>query len=246
MGTFEPRIVAFLDVLGFKDLIDRAARDDNATPIIEALEKALTYVGADNKPSGDFQGQTKMFSDSVIMSGSPTLAGLNWVFWRCIVTQAMFVEYGLLLRGAITQGKHYQSEQLVFSEGVVNSYLLEQRVAKYPRVVVEPSIAKLAQQQGRSFPYPPPDDLILEDEDGVLFLDYFRYITDGPASRVDAVRFPERHREVVEEGARRFAKLPHVLEKYRWMAMYHNRKDDEDYIDIIPFIDVEGLFGTKP
>ena len=42
----------------------------------------------------------------------------------------------ILVRGAITLGDLYCKEDVIFGSGLSNSYLMEEKIAKYPRIII--------------------------------------------------------------------------------------------------------------
>ena len=107
---YTTRLVAFLDVLGFKDLIRQAADLAKAVDIVFHLEKSLLHARGSSA-----EVSVRMFSDCISMSSPPTPSGLEVLFWRCIVVQGLLLRHGYLLRGAITEGKHYESDPFLKS-----------------------------------------------------------------------------------------------------------------------------------
>ena len=94
---YDTRVVAFLDVLGFRNLI-RVAKDiARATDIICSLDRALQH---NRPPASRPLAPIKMFSDCISVSDSATPDGLDYVLWRCVVLQGLLLERGYLLRGA--------------------------------------------------------------------------------------------------------------------------------------------------
>lgn len=232
---YTTRLVAFLDILGFKDLIRQATDRTRAIDIVFHLEKSLLHArGSSSEVS------VRMFSDCISMSSPPTPSGLEGLFWRCIVVQGLLLRYGYLLRGAITEGHHYESDRMIFSEALVRSYQLE-KVAIYPRVIVAKQLAERAptEVQQVDAPWSPANTLLLQDRDGMFFLDYFRFMetlawidawrpepwesmdihhSEPPEGFVTPDEFLEIHRALIKAGQDANADDPRVFQKYAWMG----------------------------
>lgn len=230
---YDTKIVAFLDILGFKNLIRKATVAAQAKNIIYLLEQALMH----SKPREvTAEGTVRMFSDCISISSAPTLEGIGWILWRCIVIQGLLIQNGYLLRGAVTEGKHYESDNIIFSEALVNSYELE-KSAVYPRIIVETGVVTRARETNQTDQVcSPAKDLLLQDQDGMIFLDYFRFMevlsnihSTGPApwesEALTPSEFLERHQELIDEGLIECADRPHLLQKYYWMATFQKRND---------------------
>lgn len=136
--------VAFLDILGFKELAKSKNREDK--------KKIYTYFQLINNIINDLkQIDVKknigsiVISDSVILSvqtGSDQSENIKILRQLCIAVQKIqfqLAEMNLWLRGGISNGEAYFSskDSQVVGPAYVNAYLLEERVAVYPRVILD-------------------------------------------------------------------------------------------------------------
>lgn len=236
------RVVAFVDVLGFRRLVENTS-DEASVSAIFALENALYHVG--NHPHLTFE-ISKLFSDTMYFSAPVHWAGINWTIGKSIVAQGLFIAQGLLLRGGLSTGRHYESAKVLFSDALVRSYDLERLEARYPRILVHNDLWQLAHSYRRGDPYEPtnpsdpdfvaprPNEMMLEDSDGRHFLDYFRFLDFEP-------EFGAIHEQAIRSGAEAYRDNPKVLSMYRWMANYHNRSDRYGWSDSSR-IEVDDLF----
>ena len=97
--TLHEQIVIFLDILGFKQLVLEASKDDSKAA---ALDKALTKIDELNL-DGVIGGTVNIviFSDSIIISFDPDLVILQQVIDRlCMAVWDLMVE-GIFMRGGI-------------------------------------------------------------------------------------------------------------------------------------------------
>ncbi|MDD2462509.1 MAG: hypothetical protein PHI97_00770 [Desulfobulbus sp.] len=136
--------VAFLDILGFKELAKSKNREDK--------KKIYTYFQLINSIINDLkQIDVKknigsiVISDSVILSvqaGFDQSENIKILRQLCIAVQKIqfqLAEINLWLRGGISSGEAYFSskDSQVVGPAYVNAYLLEERVAVYPRVILD-------------------------------------------------------------------------------------------------------------
>jgi len=110
--TYEDRIVCFLDVLGFKELVNATVRPDSSVDEakVAAIAKALNTIrramDVDN-PTKLVDGmQVTQFSDSIAFSfpaneNTAVFHALLQIVW----VQLELVDHGILVRGAIKCGK---------------------------------------------------------------------------------------------------------------------------------------------
>lgn len=134
--------VLFLDILGYKNFIHRAANGPSSSSgslaqlysaFSEAKERYSNIAGYD----------VKQFSDSVILSAPFDLAQADNFLREVAVTQRLMLKYGILTRGGVAVGKHFHENDFVASQAVIDAYEIEQSVAKFPRVVVTDNFLSL-------------------------------------------------------------------------------------------------------
>ena len=138
--------------------------------------------------------------------------------------QANLAADGFLLRGAITEGQHYQDKEIVFGEALLEAVDLDKAGAP-PRLVIGSSVEPLISQHLKWYYGPPAPHYyhLLEDlYDGRLFVNYlgvaFENFPDGPIN----YKLLKEHRQVVIRGLQEYESVPNVHEKYKWTAIYHN------------------------
>ena len=108
------------------------------------------------------------FSDSIIISrpfsNDCQEAGEFLKFVAAI--QSSFLANGVLLRGGVAVGHHFQDDKILYSKGLIDAYRLESERADGPRVLVSRDLIDLIDPDQEA------DLQILIDEDGESFVDY--------------------------------------------------------------------------
>lgn len=153
--------IAFLDVLGFKDLIQ--TEDFNRVLDIfkhiaapEDLETALHKAVDDNDESDEgkrFKAyntalhrlQIYAMSDSIVVSSEAEKDyALDALIDAVILLQNELycLEKPVLLRGAIAKGEYYCNENIAFGSGMVDAYLYQEHYSRYPRVIISKDLAQ--------------------------------------------------------------------------------------------------------
>lgn len=134
--------VAYLDILGSKNIICTDDKNEHLNKISMIFEDAL--------------GESKMFSENIfvkifsdnILLALPTdddsrkqnitnIIGLV----RNIIYEA--ADYGYLIRGAITEGDFFHNDIIVYGKALVEAVEMEEKYAIYPRVIVQKETAVL-------------------------------------------------------------------------------------------------------
>lgn len=196
--TYEKRIVAFIDILGFKSLINGTEKPDNQNEI-ENITGAfdLIHKVLEKHYSEDQIKEIKYstFSDCIVFSfPSFQTDALFFAFLPFIWLQADLVSnHNIFLRGAITIGDIYHDEKKVFGPAMVKAYELESKVAKYPRIILDPEIktayddclVKLEEEGDFDKIYDLKNELngvfsknglLSKDSDGYYYIDYIEGI----------------------------------------------------------------------
>jgi hypothetical protein len=187
--NYENRVIFYIDILGFKELIKKTVRDNN--DIDQAIEDLVsTYniirnvweldqVKKNEKiAKGSSLGkQITIFSDSIVVSFLAQNSAMVFQTLKELKIIIVFLAYrGVLCRGAVSIGKLIHNDKYLFGPALVSAYLMETQAALYPRVVIDSNVMKSV-YENISFdptPYSTLDDhLTTFDFDNMLYVDYF-------------------------------------------------------------------------
>lgn len=135
--------IAFLDMLGFKKLVN----DNSCNDIIEIFDtfnhKPIRdeYLGDDSVITKSTVDNLKMkvMSDSICLwIDAKVPDALMCIIMACIMLQfkLLYRSTPIFLRGAIVQGKIYANKDIIFGPGLTGAYLMEENNAKYPRIIL--------------------------------------------------------------------------------------------------------------
>lgn len=132
--------IAVIDILGFKN----AVKVRSCEEIYSYYEEINTWYVVNNEltqtPIID-EGtlHMKVASDTILLyidvKERNSLAGL---IATCNYLQVRLLRQAIpiLSRGAIVKGKLFAEKDIYFGKGIVDAYLLEENVAKYPRIIL--------------------------------------------------------------------------------------------------------------
>lgn len=142
---FENRAVAFIDVLGFKALVNEAVESEQAkqqlVDLVALLEAAIPRLndGVDAAVPRKLIPRHLYISDCIILSAPLTDSERSWyngvsiVVMRAIQLSHFFLNKGYLIRGGISAGKVWHTESNIIGPAYQEAYLLEAG-GKEPRV----------------------------------------------------------------------------------------------------------------
>lgn len=153
---YDNRIVAFLDILGFRHLILQHA--DNAgwaSDIFRKVQKA-EYQLANQRHFV----QISHFSDCICLSVPSSNESFLYLSSVISGIATHFLHMGYPLRGGITEGLLYHSDGIVVGPALVKAYELENEIALYPRIIFNPEM-----------PISQITDWVIVDDDEVKYLD---------------------------------------------------------------------------
>jgi len=183
----EPRIICFMDILGFSELINEYESDLTSTllqDIQESFALAKTQLlenqdyGLNSESIKHLKYQT--FSDNICISipyfdnEEDFLVNFNLLSIYIRGFQLIMMTKGIFMRGGISTGSYYADENIIFSKGLVNAYYLESKKAIYPRVIIDNSILqKLLNYSKERIQYYGIDKTIVIDWENSGFLNPF-------------------------------------------------------------------------
>lgn len=219
--AYERRLILFIDFLGFKEVVHATERDPAA---LARLLAALDDIGRLGEADVFGSQRVTQFSDSVVMSYRVTeQSGVFWMINAIALTIISLAERGFLLRGAVTIGDLHHTRQHVVGPAMVRAYEMESREARYPRVIVDPAVLSLARRHRQENHSPDEEEeyvrsFIVEDADGLLFIDYVSWNAVVAVTGADDDGYPDYVATL--SGLLRTG-LTHedlrVVEKYVWL-----------------------------
>lgn len=229
---YEKRIVAFLDILGFKNVIENETTKKESqefeivkyTNLIEILEDDFcigqnkTLKQIKRKDTYFKNTQVTLFSDSVVIS---KLYDENSIDNQldCLLRDLYNVIYnsyalGFSIRGGIACGDMIHTDKYMFGPAFNKAYSLEQK-AIYPRVIIEDEFAHLLyntinnQRLLRFIP---------EDYDGYYYLDPFFGLTKRFKDKNSINYFICNARIIIDKGLSNTN--PDIVHKYLWLQKH--------------------------
>jgi hypothetical protein len=229
-------VVAFLDVLGWSDLVERSVRDEalrNSMAVsIAAVNRVLGFAGG-RPPDDSGWPVIGQFSDSIIVSRrltGPTGPAQRDAF--DIALNAIcknMLEKGFFLRGGVTEGLMYHYGAVAFGPALTRAASLE-KAAVFPRVLIdegdcEPSVSIPIRKFGDNQPF--FDILaVLRDprmpkgpDDNQIQAEYLQFVR--PHFLFDLTPFREGH-----------ANAQRIFKKHEWFRGYFN--------------EIAAAFGVEP
>lgn len=243
MAKYKNYVIFFLDILGFKEIID-----NNRITVDEMLNKFdkaeyhLDYTKWINKRKNDEQRWIEnevinylQVSDSIILSFPiETPSGLFYSILDVMRLQANFAAlHGIFLRGACTYGKLYHRDTTIFGPAM-NKVVSMEKVAKYPRVIIPNKVITECSKYSSNFHYTNIDEkndiihCLKMDSDGYYYIDYISYDTFGyeTDSNEEWADYITRLKKRIQDGL--YEQV--ALDKYMWLKEKYNNAITDNII----------------
>ena len=147
----EPRLICFIDILGFSELVAIYESDITSTFLQDIQDSfSLSKEFIFNQKIG---GQDVLkhlnyqtFSDNICVSIPffdnihDFLTNFNILITYIRGFQFFMMSKGFFTRGGISMGSYYADNNIIFSKGLIRAYYLESKKAIYPRCLIDKEI----------------------------------------------------------------------------------------------------------
>ncbi len=235
-------VVAFVDILGYQELIRDAHRNGTAQLLLTRLHQGLAeasrhlyeldengkpFFPPDDWPYKD-RFKIRTFTDNIVI-GYPIFddaeSELAAIFSKLADFQLVMVNRGFFIRGAIAIGDLYIDDLTVFGQGLLDAYDGESKQARDPRVVLTKSAEEAVMKHLDYYANPshsPQARDLFKDADGQFFLNYLDSILIAEVEHGPYFDILENHKYAVEAKLQEHRDQPTYWAKYAWSANYHN------------------------
>lgn len=238
---YENRYVLFLDILGFKKLIKDTETDLNQSKVND-LYYALSIIQKFSLGEPFIPRNTTQFSDSIVISfNDDNKLELIYLFDEIIGLLMEMIGKKIIFRGAISYGKFFHDNKILFGPALVEAYETETKAAIYPRVILDKSIIRIFKETetiNNRFPLNYIDQFLKVDFDDNYYIDYFEYPLTKTGNLKEYIEYMEQLRMLIhtENGN---AKTTDIKIKYGWMKNKFN-----DALKKTSKKDLNKLFGN--
>lgn len=172
---YKERLIAFLDILGFKRIIEKTESDivefKKLIEVLYAIKNSFNQINSTDENPTDIH--ISMFSDSIIISASLTCKADIFVS-LLLKTNVWLLERGYFVRGGVDYGNIYHKNEIVFGPAFVKAYELE-KLADYPRIILSENARKKLhhEKNGNTTSVSMSHIYFKKDCDGLYYVDYF-------------------------------------------------------------------------
>lgn len=126
--------VAYLDILGYKELLDADVHAGTQT-----FKDRMTRAFRTFEDINTSRYHYKAISDSIFITCTDRAAAKEFL---CVVRDIYisFLTEGLMIRGGVSFGQHFENPSITYSPVLTKAYLLESEIAEFPRIMVDSNL----------------------------------------------------------------------------------------------------------
>lgn len=235
METYQKCIIAFLDILGFKNIINTKAFDEIKNIFLSIIpqEELMIALGrvADYKDENLLrynatlrETRVHVMSDSIVIAapvGAPEALTVVIDVCNVIQEQLYSLDTPIFLRGAIAEGDFYLDKHLIFGKGLVDAYIAQENYAIYPRIILSDNLVA-----GREISVDGQESLP-KDDDGYYYINTLeRYIDCESLQELAANQQYQKMKACIDAELSGYADK-RVREKYLWLRKELGRIEQE-------------------
>lgn len=231
--NYEDRYCAFIDILGFRNLVKGLNRASDAVALRDVLRKihAPTSVPTISWEV-DFRAQS--ISDAIALSTTTLDSGLYRILEAIEKLAVDLLRAGYFIRGGLVRGPLYHDGSMVFGDGLVRAYEFETTIARYPRVIISKEVIEDIASMGVGlFPEEKErfDAFIQQADDGPYYVHVLRTVA-AEIHRVQIENLNKRPedqtqlteyahmQDMIQQRLDESSYEPHHFEKVQWFAKY--------------------------
>ncbi|MBR2277898.1 MAG: hypothetical protein IJ872_01665 [Eubacterium sp.] len=207
--------IVYIDILGIRNKIVNDAIGDSISIMKRVIQEAEQYSNVDITPIVQHsKPKYKVFSDNIIFAIDLDYEDNDYILLGIVANfiEKVMTECGWLCRGAFTYGDLYIDDDFVWGPGLVKSYELENSIAIYPRIIIDPEcksalIDRIEGAEGLIFQ---------KDEDGMYYLDILSYIVGDNDKDLTIQKYRELCYKLIEECKTNTK----IMQKINWFLNY--------------------------
>lgn len=219
---YKDRYVAFLDILGFSQLTEKADQHPNWRAW---LRDCITALKSTLPAKADHAGfRFVQFSDSIVISADRTPDGLRTVLTAVQMLYRNMLSRGILLRGGIAAGNFHHDDHLMFGPALIRAYAFEQNgapphVALHSAVIEDLKPSLISSDATYWFATDPWDSTPMLHV--LVDFEFYDGLPREGGEELDRLAFFLARQ--IESNASDLSLAPSARSKWRWLQHYWNK-----------------------
>lgn len=139
--------ILYLDILGYQNKMN-LIKDDYVEKI-KYLNQIANIVNECYSLESIYNLKVKIFSDNIVIAikklkdNKRNNENIKYLCRMAAIIQDVFLRaYKVIFRGSIVEGELYIDDKFIFGQGIIDAYLLEEKSAIFPRILLSNEICK--------------------------------------------------------------------------------------------------------
>lgn len=239
-------LIAYFDILGYTNTVKNISNEEEKK-FLDLINKCVetVYEAFVKKEYEDSQIRFSVhsFSDNFLIS-MPLSPCYEYGLYCCLMFRllrevqiGLISEFQIFVRGAVVIDELYVSEKFIYGKGLIKAYELENTIAIYPRIIIDPLVVLIHEEYLKKIYYQEertvgkqvkassleicidPDN-IKKDFDGLFFINYLSMTFTFRGDPY--IRF-NNHKIAVVTKLTYSGENIKILQKFLWCQNYHNK-----------------------
>jgi hypothetical protein len=227
---YQKAVVAYLDILGFKQLVDNSSDPATILEILRTTTRTTKVSSGVLNIDGSIRAltTTRNFSDLIvrhteIRPHDKLIERLNIEIHYLVQIQCQLIAgNGIMIRGGVCMGGCHTDNEFIFGPSLNESYRLESEVAVFPRIILDSQLIDFATKEGIV-------SFVRRGEDASYFVDYL-YGGCQYAGKSGFIRpgfenpdaLVKAHKTTIEINLNDPKIKGRARQKWLWAGLYHN------------------------
>ncbi|KFN38722.1 MAG: hypothetical protein JU82_10410 [Sulfuricurvum sp. MLSB] len=219
---YEDRIVIFLDVLGWGNLVEKSVENTDVLTNIANIAYNAKDMSENLNSEKEFPlfSRVTNFSDSLVISLSIDDLYPQRIEFFLMPLISAALHAGMFIRGGITRGAIYHDNNMVFGPALNKAYQLESKDANYPRIIIDESVHEICYKNKIEF---------LKNwrkiNDDYFFYDFIYTLTQFifDSKTIVYEETINKLKQTIEENLNIHENDDRIYQKYIWLAKYFNQ-----------------------
>lgn len=224
---YQYRIVAFLDVLGFKSMLyefekealEKGKEDDKKL----VSPKATNFVNVFKEVTDlmdEFDCNYYLFSDNICLTVDPhhNKSLIVDILFTISNLFRKFSQMGFFLRGGIDYGLMLDEKSIAMGVPLANAYIMESEKAVFPRIIMSDKFIQFIENKNLDEHDRFNIQNFIKKSSEINYINLFYNVIKTD----DKVTFFEQYKRVIEDHLSINAGKENIFMKYTWIAKEYN------------------------
>lgn len=217
--AYEEKLVAFIDLLGFKESSKKVNEKSITHGILSTnhqLVELLKNFHKEHPSNNNNDIVIQTFSDSIFLTYPKE--SLYTFLRNLAIISLIIASRGFFLRGGIAFGNIYATndDKYFYGPALIDAYEAESKTATYPRIILHKSMNSIIKPTNSNVSIY-DEHLLCTDFDKKIFINF---LADSLEREINT--HSQDICNYIKKGLKKGLKAPNIWLKYIWLMTYYN------------------------